>query len=349
MMDMNKTHRTRRSIANIPVIGYVIRVGWDIVRLPSKIDGLSRRIIAADQSAASLAKNQQALEEITQESRQQLTNVQTTLADIQTRSQKLTDRVLDIKHQILSAHLTKATSKSNTSETANGNELFADDHDLDTFYVEFEDKFRGTESEIKDRLKVYLPYFKELKTDFTKYPVLDIGCGRGELLDLLKENSIRTIGLDLNASMVEQCKARGFEAVQAEALEYLMQQKPGSLSVITGFHIVEHIPFNFLLRLFEASYRALRPGGIIIFETPDPENLHVGSFSFYFDPSHLHPLAPDVLAFAIENRGFDETEILRLHPRGDGHENDNRDDQYIAEVLHRFYMEQDYSVIGYKK
>lgn len=264
------------------------------------------------------------------------------------RQTKLDEEFVDVKHRLLEAATNRPTTAASSNAGDTESALFADDHDLDDFYVKFENKFRGSEAEIKDRLRVYVPYFKQLKTDLSKHPVLDIGCGRGELLELLKEENINCLGLDLNEAMVERCKERGFNAVQAEALSYLQAQKAGSFSAITGFHIVEHIPFNFLLRLFEECYRVLEPGGIVIFETPNPENLHVGSLSFYYDPSHLHPLVPDVLAFAIENRGFDKTKVLRLHPKGDGKENEGRDDPYVAEVLRRFYMAEDYSVIGYK-
>ena len=86
----------------------------------------------------------------------------------------------------------------------------------------------------------------------------------------------------------------------------------------------------------------------MLFETPNPESLHVGSYAFYYDPSHLNPIVPDVLAFAIENRGFDRAEIIRLHPKGDTKTTKTKHDKHVAEVLDRFYAAQDYAVMGFK-
>lgn len=235
----------------------------------------------------------------------------------------------------------------NLTEQFKINGLLAEDHSHDDFYLRFEDTFRGTEPEIKERQKVYLPYFHKLKVDFKKYPVLDIGCGRGEMLDLLRDEKISAIGLDLNESMVARCNDLGLKAVQADAFEYLASLKPGSLGAVTGFHIAEHIPFGQLLKLFEACNRALVPGGMAIFETPNPENIDVGSYTFYYDPSHLHPLAPPVLSFALETRGFDVS-VLRLHPKKDEKELVAIKDANVAEVVRRFNAARDFAVIGYK-
>jgi SAM-dependent methyltransferase len=228
------------------------------------------------------------------------------------------------------------------------NPVLADNHSLDDFYMHFENAFRGTEDEIKDRLKVYLPYLRKLKVDYQKYPLLDIGCGRGEMLKLAKEHNIRAIGLDLNEAMVNICHERGYEAVQDDALNYLRKQKTGSHSVITGFHIVEHLPFGILLDILNECSRVLMPGGLVIFETPNPENIDVGSNTFYYDPSHLHPLSPPVFSWTVGRCGFDKVDILRLHPSGDGHENDVKRDKYLAELVRRFYTSRAYAVIGYK-
>lgn len=196
---------------------------------------------------------------------------------------------------------------------------------------------------------MYLPYFKALKTDFSQYPVIDIGCGRGEMLKLLGKNKINALGIDLNETMVKRAEELGFSAVQADALEYLAGLEKSSVSAITGFHIVEHIPFNTLLRLFQECYRVLRPGGVMIFETPNPESIHVGSFSFYFDPSHLHPIPPEILAFAAENRGFESVEILRLHPKRDDYDKTtNLRDERLSELTSRFFGPQDYAIIAKK-
>jgi O-antigen chain-terminating methyltransferase len=324
----------RQRIISIPVLGYLLRLGWYLARLPGQFDRTAQQ---HEEDVSTIARLQQQLEA-----------QQTEVALQGERNVKFDQQIGDLRHGLRSLKASGSERPHDHTAPTAPSSLLADDHDMDSFYVEFENKFRGTEEEIKKRVAAYVPRLKKLGIDFKKHPVLDIGCGRGEFLQVLKERGIAARGLDLNESMVKRCEERGLDVVQADAMDYLSKQKTGSLGVITGFHIVEHIPFNSLLRLFEECHRVVAPGGIVLFETPNPESIHVGSFAFYFDPSHLNPLAPDILAFAIENRGFERAEIVRLHPKGDGQENVGRDDKYVAEIVRRFYMAQDYAVIGHK-
>jgi O-antigen chain-terminating methyltransferase len=215
------------------------------------------------------------------------------------------------------------------------------------FYSEFEDAFRGTREDISQRLKVYLPYFKCLSEN-EKFPVLDIGCGRGEWLGVLAECGIKAVGIDLNIAMVDTCKEFGFDVKCGDAINYLQQQPEGSIAAITGFHIIEHLSFEVLLALFDSALHALRPGGVIIFETPNPENILVGSCNFYYDPTHQHPVVPAVAEFIARQRGFASTEILRLHPYPDSHQ--FNDDSEIAKRLNALlYGPQDYAILAWKK
>jgi len=184
------------------------------------------------------------------------------------------------------------------------NMLTEEDHLLDAMYVSFEDRFRGTRADIKERLKVYLPYVKETLEKTGGGLILDVGCGRGEWLELLKENGIKAVGVDINRVMVNQCKELDLNVIEADAIEYLRKQKNNTFSVITGFHIVEHLPLKTMIALFDECLRVLKPGGMVIFETPNPENLIVGACNFYTDPSHRNPIPPETLKFLIEARGF---------------------------------------------
>jgi len=217
---------------------------------------------------------------------------------------------------------------------------------LDSFYVEFEDNFRGTAEDISARLSVYLPYLQKFSGDLSA-TVIDIGCGRGEWLKLLKNSDVNAIGIDMNAAMVEACEAQGLSALCMDAIHYLRQQPEGSLAAITGFHIIEHLPFEVLLSLFDAALRALRPDGLIIFETPNPENLTVGACNFYFDPTHRNPIVPAVAQFMAKQRGFAKAEILRLHPYPD--EVLLVEDSELAVRVNRaLYSAQDFAVIAWK-
>ncbi|MFA7184608.1 MAG: methyltransferase domain-containing protein, partial [Victivallales bacterium] len=192
---------------------------------------------------------------------------------------------------------------------------FADeaDHLFDAMYVNFEDRFRGAREDIKDRVKVYLPYVRQAVEATGNLPVLDVGCGRGEWLELLGENDIEARGLDLNRVMVSECRELGLDAREADVIDHLKGLKAGCLSVISGFHIVEHLPLKTVIALFDEALRVLKPGGIVIFETPNPENLLVGACGFYTDPTHKRPIPPVTLSYLVEARGFMNVEVLRLN------------------------------------
>lgn len=212
----------------------------------------------------------------------------------------------------------------------------------DAMYLNFEERFRGPEEEIKDRVRVYLPYVQQACEHTGDAPVLDVGCGRGEWLELLKENNITARGLDLNDVMVNKCRDAGLEVVRSDAVAYLRGIESESLGMITGFHIVEHLPFTTMVALFDEAFRVLKPGGIVIFETPNPENIMVGACTFYTDPSHTNPIPPATLFFLVEDRGFVNIEILRLHPN---------ESFRVEDPLLNYYFTigQDYAVIGCKE
>lgn len=182
---------------------------------------------------------------------------------------------------------------------------------LDSLYVAFENRFRGSTSEILRRSERYLPIFRTNKPIAAGGVVLDIGCGRGEFLSLLKRNNIATRGIDLNGAMVAEAKALDLDVLEGDAIAYLRSLPDNSLAAITGFHIVEHISFKELVSLFDTANRVLMPGGLVLFETPNPENLVVGACTFNYDPTHNKPLPPDYLRFIAEARGFTNARIVR--------------------------------------
>jgi len=220
------------------------------------------------------------------------------------------------------------------------------DHLLDAQYVAFEDRFRGTRADIKQRQSVYIPYIKSLNLDIKKYPALDIGCGRGEWLELLADAAIHARGIDINRVMVQQCRERDLDVEEADCLEFLRRQKAGSLSVLTSFHVVEHLQHDILIEFLDEALRVLRPGGMIILETPNPSNLLVGTSTFFLDPTHHKPINSTALQFLLEARGFCRPKVIYLHPydpsyRLHGSELAER----ISDLL---YGPQDYAAIGYK-
>lgn len=188
---------------------------------------------------------------------------------------------------------------------------------FDNFYRAFENRCRGSELEVKAGLSVYLPYIDNALENVGARPdpaVIDIGCGRGEWLDLLQEKAVTVVGVDINGSMIDGCRDKGLRVERGDALTYLQGLPAASVAAVTGFHIIEHLSFELLFAVFDEAYRVLKPGGLIIFETPNPENILVGSHNFYHDPSHRNPVTPIFAEFVAGFFGYTAVEVLRLHP-----------------------------------
>jgi O-antigen chain-terminating methyltransferase len=193
--------------------------------------------------------------------------------------------------------------------------------DASLFYRRFEDRYRGSRELILERLRGYTPYLKVLKRRHGKAAqALDLGCGRGEWLEVLGEVGLEGRGVDLDAGMLSACEERGFNAEYGDAIAALRSCEEGSLALVSGFHIAEHLEFDVLRELIAEAYRALAKGGMLILETPNPENLRVTAVDFYMDPTHQNPLPPRLLAFAVEFYGFDPCHILRLQEPGIAHD-----------------------------
>jgi 2-polyprenyl-3-methyl-5-hydroxy-6-metoxy-1,4-benzoquinol methylase len=186
------------------------------------------------------------------------------------------------------------------------------EREIEAFYLAFENEFRGDRDLIKTRLRFYFPIVERVKAATGAAIAVDVGCGRGEWLELLQEQGYAATGVDLNRSMVEECRSRGLNVELTDAIDYLRRVPPESLSLVTGFHIVEHLPFTQLFHLFQESMRVLVPGGMAIFETPNPECPYVSNYSFYLDPTHRNPVPRELLCFAARQAGFRSARIERL-------------------------------------
>ncbi len=180
---------------------------------------------------------------------------------------------------------------------------------LDAYkYVAFEDRFRGTPEEIRSRLAEYLPDFEGASD------VLDVGCGRGEFLELLRERGIAARGVEVNHEMVELCRSRGLEVAEADALSYLDTLPDESLGGLFAAQVVEHLEPAYLLRLLETAYHKLRPGAKIVLETINPACWYAFFESYIRDVTHVRPLHPDTLTYLLVASGFQRTEVRYRAP-----------------------------------
>lgn len=181
-----------------------------------------------------------------------------------------------------------------------------------SFYRAFEDRHRGSRELIKSRLDVYRPFIESLIDSETRAYGIDLGCGRGEWLEILEEIGVSALGVDLDQGMLGACAERGLKAIQGDAIAHLATLEDESQIVVSAFHVVEHISFEQLQNLVQEAHRVLKPGGLLIMETPNPENIMVATCSFYLDPTHTRPIPPDLLLFLTEFCNFSRSKILRL-------------------------------------
>ena len=223
-------------------------------------------------------------------------------------------------------------------------------------YFLFEEKFRGSTEDIKNRQSIYREYFKNCRN------VLDIGCGRGEFLSLMKENGIGAKGIDMNEDMVMYCQKNGLEVNQDNALSYLTSLNDKTLDGIFLAQVVEHLQPTELINMVKLSYDKLQYGSYFIAETINPLCVMASQW-FYLDLSHVKLIHPDTMRFVMESIGFRDIEFKFFSPvpeesklkKIDTSEGDEQDmnryeliNQNIEKLNQLLYGNQDYAVIGKK-
>lgn len=216
---------------------------------------------------------------------------------------------------------------------------------FDAYYLAFEDACRGSEAQIRQHLEKYQPQWESALQAGTQ--ALDLGCGRGEWLALLAEQGFTPHGIDLNIAMIEHCRERGFDVTHDDVLSALRAQPDNSQALISAFHLIEHLPFDVLYTLVDEANRVLAPGGVLILETPNPENVLVGSHTFYHDPTHRNPITPTAISFLLTYHGFSDVDVRRFNPYPEEAKVPG-DDPLTARVNGHLCGPQDFAVIGLK-
>jgi SAM-dependent methyltransferase len=282
-------------------------------RFSAAVDGLNDKLSSLAQSQRDhdvlRAETSSSLEEARRQTQEAL---QLALEPIEARTSDIKRNLLDQERR-LGMFLDEARKRlpKPLSTTQLAKLVAEEDHLLDAMYASFEDMFRGTRDDIKNRARIYLPYIRAAKVGLSGAPVIDIGCGRGEWLELLRDEAIASCGVDINRVFLDACRAIGLDAKESDGVEFLRELQPNSVAVVTSFHLIEHLPLKTVIALIDESLRVLKPGGLIILETPNPENLEVGGCNFYTDPTHRNPLPPVLTRALIELRGFVRPVIVR--------------------------------------
>ena len=337
------------------VAGLMRRIVEDVAEVADVLDRRSRGLAGGiDGVTDELRKRWESTVVREQRFVQQVDELRTTVGQVQ-------HGLLAIRHELerrmtVSEEATRgpaATPSTQTSGLADAMEAYT--------YVGFENLFRGGREEIRARLADYVPYFEGASV------VLDVGCGRGEFLELLRERGIRARGLDINMGMIDVCRSRGLEADVGDALGHLDALSDEALGGLFAAQVVEHLPPAYLIRLLHVASRKLRPGSKIVLETINPACWFAFFDGYIRDLTHVRPLHPDTLKYLLSATGFQRTAIRysapypehgKLQPisvpAGDGGPGDNRWTLELvnlfnenAEKLNRLlFTHLDYAVIG---
>ena len=179
-------------------------------------------------------------------------------------------------------------------------------------YQDFEEAFRGSRDEILSRLSGYEGFLAQLVQQGEPL-ALDLGCGRGEWLQILHQQGFIAFGIDLNERFIEQCRDLGLQVACADAFEYLRGVPDSSYCLLSAFHLIEHLSHAQIDTLVSEAHRVLRPNGVLLLETPSIDNLLVASKSFYSDPTHTTPIHPEALCFLLQQAGFAWSKAIYLN------------------------------------
>jgi O-antigen chain-terminating methyltransferase len=225
-------------------------------------------------------------------------------------------------------------------------------------YLAFEDQHRGTRAEIKRRQSVYLPHVQPSVTP--QAPLLDLGCGRGEFLELCRESGLPARGVDINPAMVANCREQGLDVTEADGLEHVRSLPANSLGAILLSQVIEHLSLDQLTELVALCAEKLVPGGVLIAETVNPQSLSTFAGAFYVDLTHVKPVHPEAARFLWRWAGLGEVQVLYLSPVPPEHQLEllpeglgapdcagafNRN---AARLNHLVYGPLDYAVVGRK-
>lgn len=339
----------------VPLIGSFVRLIEENIYLPLKQrhrawlerQNFVREEKIADQTdhetiqvEASLRPIYQSLAEVAETLHAQQRQMNHLQKELEATLNEMRARVVELGERMTKSQSAPIVAAANPPEMTQ-----AQRSKTDALYAAFTDVFRGPRSEIKERLRVYLPIIRKGGIGTKEMPILDLGSGRGEWLELLGEENLEARGVDLNRIFVAESRAHNFEVAEEDVMAHLRNLPSASIGAITSFHLVEHLPAEVLLSFLDETVRVLKPGGLVILETPNPQNIYVAAYSFHFDLSHHKPLPIETLRFLLESKGLERIETVPLHPVPDQVSGES---ELIERFNSFFYSAMDYGLVGWK-
>lgn len=243
------------------------------------------------------------------------------------------------------ANATTVDTKNNSDVEAAGSADRSGESYSAIDYFDFENYFRGSRELIKKRQNEYLPYFSKCRN------VLDIGCGRGEFLEIMRDNGIHATGVDFYEPFVDYCTEKGLNAVCMDGIAYLSSQN-GFDGIFAG-QVIEHLTVSQIVNLIDTAYTKLPEGGVLIMETPNPQSLSIYVNAFYLDPSHIKPVHPETMRYLLKNTGFSNVDIIYTEasrpditiPPIKGEDEFNH---VMCKIQNMLFGSQDYAVVARK-
>ena len=316
--------------------GHIIRELNEMVTLMNKltmrIETQNEKIIAQESEIASLAGT-----------------LRRCLADYTTKSQTIYDKVEEHTVQIDACHQETADTRDRIHSLRESMDALSRQIEApqDFDYAGFEDRYRGSEENILDLLKTrYLPHFLTCKR------VVDLGCGRGEFLSVLKGSGIDSFGVDMDADMIARCAVRGLTVEKGNAIDYISSANAGEVDGIMCSQVVEHISSQDLIRLVNGAYNVLPQGGMLAIETINPLSLSAYRFSYPMDITHRRFVHPFTLKFLLESVGFSKVELcfysVAREPISFTGKTPEDVAAFLNDVQNALFGEQDYAVIAEK-
>lgn len=212
---------------------------------------------------------------------------------------------------------------------------------IENFYAFFEGINYASEEQVREFRSIYLPYVKPFLDHVDAPLAVDFGCGRGEWLDMLRTSGFRTQGVDIDNGMLASAQQKGLNVQLGDGSEYLRKIPDQSVSVLSAFHVLEHLTFDKIVEFFQESRRVLIPGGLLIAETPNPENLHVVTSNFYLDLTHIRPIPILQMISLARYFGHTKYSVIRLQEQKDLY---HKEDVTFRDLF--YGVSKDYSLIA---
>lgn len=329
----------RRFLARVyrlPLIGYIVQL-LTIPRYITHINALQNRVVRLEDEMDTLLSKQR--DYLTKSSKKidelhtlydNLEQTKTELtSQIDTKADKFTIELPEFHEEQAPAYMSHAIEGFGLSSQQR--EEF---NQSDLYYLLFENVFYNHHA-VKEKQKIYLPYIQERATSDLQW--LDIGCGRGEFMEILTASDISTQGVEINTIEYETLKSRGFEVSHDDAVSFLGKSET-IYRGISALQVVEHLEYAYLKDMLRLSYEKIAQGGMIILETINPRN-ELGLANFYMDETHKRPLPAEMMAFLLEWMGFVDVKIVYSALLSDNYHRN-------SEIRNNYH---DYAVIGYKR